>query len=123
MVKKKCVTFLISDFQDADFEKPLKLAAAHYDLIAVSVTDPRELELPPAGLVELTDAETGEQHLVDTASAAARRTFGAAAHARHLATAELLQRLNIDQIDIHTDRDYVRDLVRFFRTRERRQTL
>jgi len=123
MVKKKCVTFLISDFQDTDYDKALKLAAIHYDLIAITVTDPRELELPNAGLVELTDAETGEQILVDTASAAARKKFNVAARARHLEIKDALSRLNIDQIDIHTDRDYMHDLIRFFQTRERRQTL
>ncbi len=123
MVKKKCVTFLISDFQDSGCDKALKLAAIHYDLIAVTITDPRELELPNAGLVELSDAETGEQILVDTASAAARKRFKTVARARHLEIKDFLARLNIDQIDIHTDRDYLRDLIRFFHTRERRQTL
>ncbi len=123
MVKKKCVTFLISDFQDSDCEKALKLAAIHYDLIAITITDPRELELPNAGLVELSDTETGEQILVDTASAAARKRFNIAARARHLEIKGSLSRLNIDQIDVHTDRDYMRDLIRFFQTRERRQTL
>ncbi len=123
MVKKKCVTFLISDFQDSDYEKPLKLAALHYDLIAITITDPRELELPNAGLVALTDSETGECMLVDTASASARKKFSTAARARHLEIKDSLTRLNIDQIDIHTDRDYMRDIIRFFQTRERRQTL
>jgi uncharacterized protein (DUF58 family) len=123
MVKKKCVTFLISDFQDADYEKQLKLAAIHYDLIAVTITDPRELELPDAGLVELMDAESGEQVLIDTASAAARKKFNTAAKARHLETRDSLARLNIDQIDVRTDRDYLRDLIRFFQARDRRQTL
>ncbi len=123
MVKKKCVTFLISDFQDSDYDKALKLAALHYDLIAITITDPRELELPNAGLVELTDAETGEQTLVDTASAAARKKFNLAARTRHLEIKDTLSRLNIDQIDIHTDRDTMRDLIRFFQTRERRHTL
>jgi uncharacterized protein (DUF58 family) len=123
MVKKKCVTFLISDFQDADYEKQLKLAAIHYDLIAVTITDPRELELPNAGLVELSDTETGRRVLVDTASAEARRRFKVAAHARHLELKETFSRLNIDQIDVHTDRDYLRDLIRFFQARDRRQTL
>ena len=123
MVKKKCVTFLISDFQDADYDRQLKLAAFHYDLVAITITDPRELELPNAGLVELADAETGERILVDTASAEARRKFNVAARARHLEIKDDLNRLGIDQIDVHTDRDYVRDLVRFFRSRERRQTL
>lgn len=123
MVKKKCVTFLISDFQDEGYDKPLKLAAIHYDLIAIIITDPRELELPNVGLVELTDAETGEQLLVDTASATARKKFSVAARARNLEIKAALTRLNIDLIDVHTDRDYVRDLVRFFRSREQRQTL
>ena len=123
MVKKKCVTFLISDFQDSDYDKALKLAAIHYDLIAITITDPRELDLPNAGLVELADAETGEQILIDTASAAARKRFNVAARARHLEIKDTLSRLNIDQIDIHADRDTMRDLIRFFRTRERRQSL
>ena len=123
MVKKKCVTFLISDFQDSEYDKPLKLAAIHYDLIAITITDPRELALPNAGLVELADAETGEQILVDTASAAARKRFNTAAKARHLEIRDSLARLNIDQIDVRTDRDYIHDLIRFFQTRDRRQTL
>ena len=123
VVKKKCIAFLVSDFQDTDYDKALKLAAIHYDLIAITITDPRELELPNAGLVGLADAETGERILVDTASATARKRFNIAARARHLEIKESLSRLNIDQIDIHTDRDYVRDLIRFFQSRERRQTL
>jgi uncharacterized protein (DUF58 family) len=123
MVKKKCVTFLISDFQDSGYDKSLKLAALHYDLIAITITDPRELDVPNAGLVELTDSETGEQILVDTASAAARKKFNVAARARRLEQKDFLARLNIDQIDVHTNRDYMRDLIRFFQTRERRQTL
>ena len=123
MVKNKCVTFLISDFQDSGYDKQLKLAAIHYDLIAISVTDPRELELPNAGLVELTDAETGEQILVDTASPSARKNFNTAAKARRLELKASFNRLNIDQIDVRTDRDYVHELVRFFRSRDGRQTL
>jgi uncharacterized protein (DUF58 family) len=123
MVKKKCVTFLITDFQDSDYIPSLKLAAIHYDLVAITITDPREQELPNAGLIELADAETGEQILVDTASAAARRNFNTAAKARQLELKDSLARLNIDQVEVRTDRDYMPDLIRFFRTRERRQTL
>lgn len=123
MVKKKCITFLVSDFQDSGHEKALRLAAFHYDLIAITITDPLELDIPNAGLVELADAETGKQILVDTASATARKKFNSAARARHLELKDTFARLNIDQIDVHTDRDYLRDLIRFFRTRERRQTL
>jgi uncharacterized protein (DUF58 family) len=121
MMRKKCVVFLVSDFQDAGYEKALRLAAHHYDLIAVSITDPRELSVPNVGLVELSDPETGRRRVVDTASAAARRRYEAAAQARQQALREQLSRLNIDQIDIQSERDYVRDLIRFFKARERRQ--
>ena len=123
MVKKKCVTFLISDFQDSGHEKSLKLAALHYDLIAITITDPRELDVPNAGLVGLSDAETGEQILVDTASAAARKKFNTLARARLLEQKGMLAKLNIDQIDVYTDRNYMLDLIRFFQSRDRRQTL
>jgi uncharacterized protein (DUF58 family) len=123
MVKKKCVTFLISDFQDSDYDSALRLAALHYDLIAIIMTDPRELEFPAAGLVDLTDAETGERTLVDTSSSAVRSKLHIAARTRHLEIRDALARLNIDLIDVRTDRDYLDSLIRFFRSRERRQTL
>ena len=123
MVKKKCVAFLISDFQDSTFDKGLKLASIHYDLIAITITDPRERELPNAGLVELMDAETGEQILVDTASTAARKKFKTAALAERLKLKSTLSRFNIDQIEVSTDQDYMPHLIRFFQSRDRRQTL
>jgi len=123
MVKKKCVTFLISDFQDTDYEKQLKLAAIHYDLIAITITDRRELNLPNAGLVELLDSESGERVLIDSASPSARKKFNIAAKAHQLAVKALFNRLNIDHIDVRTDQDYMRDVIRFFQTRDRRQTL
>ncbi|MEI6890664.1 MAG: DUF58 domain-containing protein [Pontiella sp.] len=121
MVKKKCITFLISDFQDSAYSPSLKRAALHNDLVVISITDPRELHLPNAGLVELTDAETGEQILVDTASSMARKKFAQAAKARQLELKASLNQLNVDLIDVRTDRDYVHDLVLFFRRRDRRK--
>ncbi len=123
MVKKKCVTFLLSDFQNSGFNHALKRASIHYDLIAVTITDPRELELPDAGLVALMDAETGEQILVDTASSSARKKFKTAALAHRLEIKATLAQFGIDQINVQTQLDYMPDLVRFFLTRDRRQTL
>ncbi len=121
MVRQKCVVFLLSDFQDSGYDKALRLAAHHYDLIAVSITDPRELSIPNVGLVELSDPETGRRRVVDTSSSAARRNYEAAARTRQQELKEQLSRIGIDQIDIRTDCDSVHDLVRFFKGRERRQ--
>ena len=123
MVKRSCIAFLISDFLDSGYEKALKQAAFHFDLIAVTIADPRELTLPNAGLIELRDAETGEQRLIDSSSAAARKRFRVTAEARRTALHRVFTQHDIDHIDIQTHLDPIRDLVRFFRTRERRQTL
>jgi uncharacterized protein (DUF58 family) len=123
MVKKQCVAFLISDFQDNDYEKALQLAALHYDLIAIRLADPCELALPSVGLVELEDPETGERISVDTSSSLVRQRFAATAQKRMKKQELLFGRVDMDWIDLRTDRDYVPDLVRFFQARERRQLL
>jgi len=122
MKHKRAVAFLISDFQTGDYEKQMRVVARRHDLIAISVTDPRETHMPAMGLVELRDAETGRLCVIDTDSARVRRRFEAAAARRRKELREELSAMDVDQIEIMTDRDYVRELVRFFRTRERRQT-
>lgn len=117
---KRCVVFLVSDFLETDFEKPLRAAGRRHDVIAVSITDPREIRLPKAGLIELEDAETGQLIQVDTSSAKIRQAYEARGLARLKQLRELFRSLAIDQIEIYTDRDYVRELVKFFRARERR---
>lgn len=121
MTHKRAVAFLISDFQAGDYEKQMRVVARRHDLIAISVTDPRETHMPAMGLVELRDAETGRLYMIDTDSARVRRRFAAAAARRREELRQSLSAMDVDQIEIMTDRDYVRELVRFFRTRERRQ--
>ena len=123
MVQKQCVAFLISDFQDKEYDRALQLAALHYDLIAIRLTDPCELALPAVGLVELEDPETGQRISVDTSSASVRKRFSAMSQKRLEEQELLFGRLDMDWIDLRTDRDYVPDLVRFFQARERRQPL
>ncbi|HEU0075611.1 MAG TPA: DUF58 domain-containing protein, partial [Dehalococcoidia bacterium] len=65
ITKRPSVAFVISDFHTTGFESSLRLAAQKHDLTAISLTDPRELELPRVGLLKLRDAETGRQVLVD----------------------------------------------------------
>jgi uncharacterized protein (DUF58 family) len=117
---KRSVVFVVSDFLGAGFEKQLHVAGKRHDVIAVSITDPREVSLPNVGLVELEDAETGEWIVIDTGSAAVRRSYEGMGRERQEALRGLFLSMGVDQIDVRTDRDYVRDLIRFFRTRERR---
>jgi len=116
---KKCVVFLVSDFLGEGFEKRLHVLGKRHDVIAVSITDPREVRVPNVGLLELEDAETGERIIIDTGSAAVRRKYETLGLERQGGLRDLFRSMDVDQIEVFTDRDYVRDLVRFFRTRER----
>jgi uncharacterized protein (DUF58 family) len=122
VMRRRCVAFLVSDFlaDQAAFERPIKLAGKKHDLIAITVGDPREVDVPPVGILELEDAETGEIILVDTSSRALRTSFhdrsGSEMRGRH----DLLRRADIDHIEVFMDKPYLDALVRFFRMRERR---
>ena len=118
--KKKTVAFLVSDFIGEGFEMPLQLANKRHDLICVSITDPREIEMPDVGLIELEDAETGEIVCVDTADPEFRRQFAEMADMGRGRLARTFRSLGIDSIDLRTDEDTVTPLVRFFRERAHR---
>lgn len=120
VTNKKSVVFLVSDFQGEGYEQQLRVLSKRHDLIAVSITDPREVKMPNVGLIELEDAETGELILIDTGSLKVRNQYEKLGAARKGRLRDMFRSIDVDQIEIYTDRDYVKDLVRFFRTRERR---
>jgi len=120
---RRAVTFVVSDFQVTDEEsvrKKLRVASKRHDVIALSLRDPREEELPAVGLVELLDAETGERALVDTFNRTVRDEFAAKARLRLEALRRLLRSANVDQVEIRSDADYVLPLSQFFSMRGRR---
>ena len=117
---RRAVCFLLSDFQDEDFLKQLRVAGKRHDVVALSLRDPREEELPPVGLIELRDAETGERAVVDTFDRNVRDRFAAQARARLQALRELLRSAAVDHVEIRCDADYMLPLIKFFRMRERR---
>ena len=119
--RKRSVAFLVSDFIDRGYGKDMQVVARRHDLIAVSITDPREQQLPNSGLIELEDAETGERTLIDSGSAAVRRAFAASAAKREADLASQFGTMGVDHIALQTTHDYVQDLIRFFKMREKRQ--
>ncbi len=121
VARRRAVVFLVSDFIDEGFARVLRVTRARHDLVAVSITDPRELELTPMGLVELEDAESGAWELVDTLDPELRRGYARAARARVQDRRDLLRGCGVDEIALRTDEDWVKPLVRFFRMREKRR--
>lgn len=117
---RKTVGFLISDFIAEDFKKPLRMAKKKHDLIAVSVVDPRELELPRIGFIELEDAETGETILIDTYNNNITKGFKLVNEKQLAERERLFRSMNVDHILIRTDRSYIEPIMRFFLRREKR---
>ena len=117
---RRTVCFLVSDFQAADYDRELRIAKRRHDLIPVSITDPREIELPNVGFVELYDPETGDTVVVDTSSRRLREQYSRQGHEMMSDRRQMFRRINTDPIDIRTDRSIVEPLTRYFRRRERR---
>ncbi|MBR9975028.1 MAG: DUF58 domain-containing protein [Bacteroidetes bacterium] len=118
--KKRTITFLVSDFMNEDFDRPLKIVARKHDLIAIDLYDPRERLLPDVGLVKLRDAETGDERWIDTSRAAVRNAYRRSWEARREERARRFLLSNVDSISIDVQKGYVLPLVEFFRMRERR---
>ena len=117
---RRTVTFIISDFLTADYEQALRVTNRRHDVVALAVHDPRERELPHAGLVLVEDAETGAARVVDTGSEAVRGEFARHNAARLEALRDRLRACNVDHVLIDTAASYVLPLIQFFRMRERR---
>jgi uncharacterized protein (DUF58 family) len=119
--RKRAVTFLVSDFRAQGFEKALAVAGRRHDVVAVRLSDAREEEIPPLGLVELEDLESGRRVVVNTSKPAFRTAFKAVNSARRVALERALRRSRVDVIDIRTGEPWVKPLMRFFQARMRRK--
>jgi len=121
ITRRPSVAFVISDFLTTGYEASLRLAAQKHDLTAVSLTDPRELELPSVGIIRLQDPETGAQVLVDTEDARERTRYATAAAERVVGRRRLLAGLGIEEIPLRTDRSYIQPLMTYFKARAGRR--
>ncbi len=128
VVRRRAVTFLISDFLLPGWEsglpdavkRALGLVNRRHDLVALATTDPRERELPDVGFVTLEDAETGEQLEVDTSYAGLRQRYAEAAASHAEALRHALRGCGVDLLELRTEEPYLPALQRFFRGRVRR---
>ncbi len=120
VLKKRAVIFLMSDFMDSGYERLLRILNKRHDIVGISISDPREKELPDIGLVEFEDAETGEILLLDTGDDLLKKEFAN----RRLSLIESRNRafrsMSLDAIDIFTDKPYIEPLILFFRMRAKR---
>lgn len=121
-IRRRSLIFVVSDFiSEPGWERPLSLMNQRHDVLAVRLWDPREAELPDAGLLVLEDAETGEQIYVDTSDKKFRKRFADAAKQREAALMSSFKRAGVDALPLSTEDDLVRSIVRFATLRQQRR--
>ncbi len=122
-IKKKCTAFLLSDMLDTDaagnprYEEALKVAVNRHDLSVIQVHDPRERALPAVGLVHIKDSETGDGAWINTDSRKVRAAYERWFAELSTLQESLLNKYQVDHVDIATDDDYVKGLMALFNRR------
>lgn len=116
--RRRGQVIVVSDFLDpSDWVTPLRRLCLHHQVIAVQVSDPRELELPDVGMLTVVDPETGQHLHVQTRSPGLRERFRAAAEQRQEEIRRLLAEVGAEQLALSTERDWLGDVVRFVQSR------
>ncbi len=113
-LRRMASVILISDFYIPDFSRELGLLSQHHEVYAVRVSDPREAELPDVGLIELEDAETGEQILIDTSDDQFREDYRKAVAETDAKITELFRRTHVRMEQVRTTDDWLVPLQRLF---------
>lgn len=118
VLKKRCTTFLISDFIDTNnYDSALTIANRKHDIVALQVYDPRETEFPKIGLIKVQDAETGHEQWIDTSSRKVRDLYRNWWNRRQGEMLNTFKKSRVDSISVRTDEDYVRALIALFKMR------
>ena len=118
VIKKRCTTFMLSDFIDEhDYRNALTIANRKHDIVAIQVYDRRMSELPDVGLMKVRDAETGHEQWIDTSSVKLRNAHHTWWKERQQLLDETFTKCNIDSVSVRTDQDYVKSLLNLFAKR------
>jgi uncharacterized protein (DUF58 family) len=117
-IKKRCTTFLISDFLNTyDYENALTIAGKKHDIVSMQVYDPLEIELPAIGLMKVMDAETQKETWIDTSSRQTRMRYIRRRENQEQYRKQAFTRSGIDNVSIKTNEDYVKALLALFKKR------
>lgn len=117
VLKKRTITFLLSDMVSAPFDTALQLAARRHDLVGVQVYDKYDRELPHAGLLQVTDAETGELRWLDTEDKNVRTQYAKSFDQTRNYSMGVFRKSGARLMEVRTDEDYVKVLQGFFKSK------
>jgi uncharacterized protein (DUF58 family) len=122
VIRRRSLVVLISDFiSTPGWERPLLQLTERHEVVAIRLLDPREYELPDAGVIVVEDAETREQLVVDSSDAEFRRRLREAGEHREAELRSATLRAGVDICEVSTADDLVEALVRIVESRKRRR--
>jgi len=118
VIKKRCTTFIISDFiSNINYFDAMTIANRKHDVVAIQVYDRRETELPSVGLIKIKDAETGLERWIDSSSAKVRQMNSDWWNRRQDEMIKIFNRCRVDSVSLRTEDDYVKSLLALFHKR------
>ncbi len=117
--KKRAIVFLMSDFRTPEYEKSLVIGAKKHDIIGMMLYDIAEAEIPNVGLIKVKDNETGMVKVIDTSSGKVREGIKEAFEKHHSRFKDTFRKCGLDTINIRTDQNYVKSLLKFFKSRSK----
>ena len=120
LCKRKALIFLISDFYDSNFDSLLKVTARKHDLVCIKISDPKEKEIPKSGIFRLQDAETGMITDIDFSSKEVKEEYYKNLNFHETYLDETFKVAKTDVMDIYTDKPYILELIKFFKSRQQK---
>ena len=118
IMKKRAITFLLSDFISEPYKEALNVAGKRHDIIGINVSDKRDKEIPDVGVMNVRDAESGKMIWVDTSSTSFRKKYAANYQQHEQYTRDVFMKSGSSFVPIQTDDDYVQKLQLFFKARK-----
>lgn len=119
VIKKRSITFVISDFLTQNYESALNIAGKRHDIVGMHVYDEKEATLPDVGLLTVKDAESGVERLIDTSSSKVRNAYNSWFQTHVDYFKSTFSKAGSDTISLHTGEDYVKTLLSFFKRRSK----
>jgi uncharacterized protein (DUF58 family) len=117
VIRKRCTAFILSDFMAPPFVESLRIAAGKHDVVALSINDRREKEIPDVGFVKVNDPETGNESWIDTSSARIRKEYAKSWKRHEEITRSAFRSCGVDVVSISTGEDYIKPLISLFKHR------
>lgn len=117
VIKKRCITFILSDFLDKNFENELKIASRKHDVVGIRIFDEKEKQLPDSGIIRFLDAESGKLMWVNTSNKNVRKKYEEWSLEEITKLRNTFKKSGVDYVSISTNENYVKPLINFFKSR------